>query len=87
MNAIYFSELVGLLGVLLILIVYFLLQIEYITAYSISYSLYNAIGALMIIYSLIYKWNLASFAMEGAWFLLSMYGVYKAWALRSRHKK
>lgn len=84
MTCMTFPDIIGLVGVLLILIVYFLLQIERITAHSIAYSLYNAIGALMIIYSLIYKWNLSSFAMEGTWFLLSLYGLYRALATRSK---
>ena len=71
-------DIIGLLGVLLVLIAYFFLQTKRLAAESMSFSLYNTIGSVMILYSLIHKWNLSAFAMEGAWLLLSMYGVWKA---------
>jgi hypothetical protein len=53
---------------------------------AIPYSLYNTLGALLIVFSLRYKWNLSAFVMEGAWFLLSIYGLYKACKMYKRKK-
>ncbi len=72
-----FPDLVGTIGVIIIIIVYFLLQIGRMRADGFLFSLINALGALMIIYSLMHKWNLASFLMEGTWFIISLFGVVK----------
>ena len=75
----HYPDLIGLLGVILILIAYFLLQTERIRADHMAYSLYNTLGSLMILYSLFAQWNLSAVVMEAAWLILSMYGLYKAY--------
>ncbi|MCD6046918.1 MAG: hypothetical protein K0S08_565 [Gammaproteobacteria bacterium] len=74
-----YPDIIGLLGVLIIIVAYFYLQVGRMQAEQIAYSFLNALGAAMIIFSLIFKWNLSSFVMEGTWFLLSCYGLVKAW--------
>jgi hypothetical protein len=74
-----YPDIIGLLGVLIIIIAYFYLQVGRMQAEQIAYSFLNALGAAMIIFSLIFKWNLSSFVMEGTWFLLSCYGLVKSW--------
>jgi len=71
-------DLIGCIGTIIILITYFLLQIRKLSSEHLSYSLLNAGGALMILMSLMYSWNLAAVAMEIAWILISVYGVYEA---------
>lgn len=73
---------VGLIGVGLILLSYALLQVEKIDPRSIRYSLLNFVGALLILVSLIFSFNLASFIIEIAWLLISAFGLLKAWRLR-----
>jgi hypothetical protein len=80
------TDLIGLIGVFFCLLAYFLLQTERIKSDAIPYSLYNTLGALLIVFSLRYKWNLSAFVMEGAWFLLSIYGLYKACKMYKRKK-
>lgn len=72
-----FIDFIGISGVAVIVIAYTLLQIEKMGAQDLSFSLLNSIGALLIIVSLLYNWNLASFLMEFTWMILSLYGVYK----------
>ncbi len=48
------ADCVGLLGVILIVIAYFLLQIEKIKSEQMSYSVLNGVGAAMILYSLFF---------------------------------
>lgn len=71
-------DLIGCLGTIIILITYFLLQIRKLSSEHLSYSLLNAGGALMILASLMYSWNIAAVAMEGAWIVISLFGAYNA---------
>lgn len=71
------SDLIGIIGVFIIMIVYTLLQLDKMDAKGFWFSSLNGIGALLIIVSLYYDWNLASFLMESAWLLISLYGVIK----------
>lgn len=71
-------DLVGTAGVVSILLAYFLLQTERWSGQSLSYSLVNLIGSVMITISLIYDFNLSSFIIEIAWIAISIYGVVRA---------
>jgi len=73
-------DFLGNIGVILILLSYFLLQINKIKSQSMYYSLMNAIGAFLILVSLYYNFNLSAFIMEFFWLLISLYGL---WQLRS----
>lgn len=69
---------IGLLGVALILIAYGLLQLEKIDPKTVIYSALNFIGALLILVSLYFAFNLASFIIEIAWLAISGFGLWKA---------
>ncbi|MCC6709637.1 MAG: hypothetical protein IT492_18955 [Gammaproteobacteria bacterium] len=71
-------DVVGTGGVVLILVAYFLLQTERWSGQSLSYSLVNLIGSLMITVSLVYDFNLSSFIIEVAWIAISIYGIARA---------
>lgn len=71
-------DLVGTAGVVSILLAYFLLQTERWSGQSLSYSLVNLIGSVMITISLIYDFNLSSFIIEVAWIAISIYGIVRA---------
>jgi paired small multidrug resistance pump len=71
-------DVVGTVGVVLILIAYFLLQTERWSGQSLRYSLVNLVGSLMITVSLIYDFNLSSFIIEVAWIAISIYGMVRA---------
>lgn len=70
-------DFIGILGVFIIILTYFLLQIERISSKSFLYSFSNVFGSLLIIYSLCYNWNLASFLIEFFWILISLYGLWR----------
>ncbi|MEW5833292.1 MAG: hypothetical protein AB1763_10695 [Campylobacterota bacterium] len=76
------TDLIGIFGVVLIVIAYILLQVEKMDARDLSFSLLNAIGALLIIVSLMFDWNLASFLMEFIWLMISFYGILKYFKVR-----
>ncbi|MCJ8299108.1 MAG: hypothetical protein MJK13_09270 [Pseudomonadales bacterium] len=72
-------DFLGNIGVLLVLVVYLALQMEKLSARSVIYSVANIVGAILIMLSLYFKFNLSAFVMEFAWFLISVYGLYRAW--------
>jgi len=77
-------DLAGFIGVVMIVIAYLLLQLDKLPSSSLSYSLLNAAGALLIIISLIFKFNLSAFIVEVFWFLISLLGLTKWFIARKR---
>jgi len=69
-------DFLGNIGVFLILIMYLFLQVKKVSFDSLIYSLLNAIGALLILVSLFYNFNLSAFVIESFWLLISIYGIY-----------
>jgi paired small multidrug resistance pump len=70
-------DLAGNIGVLMMVIAYLLLQLEKLSSSAVSYLLLNAMGALLVILSLIFHFNLSAFLMEVFWLLISLYGLVK----------
>jgi hypothetical protein len=77
-------DLAGFVGVLLIVIAYLLLQLDKLPSSSLSFSLLNAVGSLLITLSLVFKFNLSAFLIEVFWFLISLIGLSKWLAARKR---
>lgn len=73
------SDVVGIVGVVLILSAYLLISTGKWTAVSMIFQSFNFIGAWFILFSLYFHWNLASVVIEIAWILISMLGMYRAW--------
>lgn len=73
------SDSVGLLGTALVVLAYFLLQLERIESGSLSYSLINLVGASCLLFSLCFTFNLASFIIELFWITASLVGLWKYW--------
>jgi hypothetical protein len=71
-------DVVGFIGVLLIVVAYLLLQLDKLPSSSPKYSLLNAGGALLIIVSLIFAFNLSAFIMEVFWLLISLVGLWRS---------
>lgn len=70
-------DLLGNIGVLLMVIAYLLLQLEKLSGSAVSYLLLNAVGAVLVIVSLMFRFNLSAFLMEVFWLLISLYGLAK----------
>jgi asparagine N-glycosylation enzyme membrane subunit Stt3 len=79
-----FADIIGMAGVSCILGSYFLLQASVLQVRDLSYSIINAIGAILILYSLSFHWNTSSVVIEIFWFSISLYGII---AHRIRKKK
>lgn len=78
-------DVVGNLGVVLIVGSYFLVQIGKMSATQISYTAANGIGAAMIMVSLCFNFNLSAFIVELFWLLISVVGMARV--VRERRRK
>ena len=72
-----FHDGVGFSGALCIILAYLLLQAEKLSADGLFYSFTNLLGALLILYSLFYAWNVSAVFIEIVWIGISVYGIYK----------
>jgi len=85
MNPLY-GDIIGISGVLIIVVAYILMQIDRMDPKGFLFSLLNTIGAIFILISLLYDWNLASFVMEVIWLSLSLYGTIKGYKMAKKSK-
>jgi multisubunit Na+/H+ antiporter MnhB subunit len=76
-------DIMGSIGVVLIVLAYAAVQMRKMHSEQLSYSVINLIGAAMILVSLRYNFNLASFIIEVFWILISLWGI----VLWFRHRK
>ena len=70
------GDVVGIVGVVLLLIAYYLLNTHQMSAKSMNYQVLNLFGALFIIFSLCFHWNTASALIEVSWVIISVIGMY-----------
>jgi multisubunit Na+/H+ antiporter MnhB subunit len=77
---------IGIVGVILILIAYLFLSTGRWIPDSFKYQILNFIGAWLILYSLFFHWNVASFTIEVAWIIISVIGVYRAYRFSGKKK-
>ena len=70
-------DLVGNIGVIVLMITYLMLQLNKLRSDGLAYSLLNAVGASLIVVSLLVNFNLSAFIMEAFWVLISFVGIYR----------
>jgi hypothetical protein len=70
-------DIIGTLGVAVIILTYVLLQLERVRSTQLIYSLLNAIGASLILVSLYFDFNLPSVVVEAFWLVISLFGIGK----------
>lgn len=71
-------------GVGCVLVAYFLLQSGRMPATAPAYSWLNIAGSSAILVSLTHAFNLSSFVIQVAWIAISLWGLWRARALRAR---
>ena len=74
---------IGMLGTLLVVLAFFLLQMERTDPKGLSYNLINLCGGILLLVSLCFSFNLASFVMELFWIAASLLGLWKYWQRRA----
>lgn len=83
MNIALLSNIIGMMGVFMVVFAYLMTQIQKWDARDLIYIMFNLVGALFITFSLVFHWNLASFVIEMFWISISLYGLRK---YITRHK-
>ena len=81
-----FYDVLGNIGVFLIILTYLLLQLQKMTSDSLLYSLINALGASLIIISLLFDFNLSAFIVEAFWVIISLIGIVRFYRSRGTQK-
>ena len=70
-------QIIGFIGMLLVVYAYLLLQIKKYTITSFPYQILNLIGAILLLISLFVHFNLGSFVIEVFWIIITLFGMYK----------
>lgn len=70
-------DILGTIGVAIIILTYAFLQIGRIRSEQVTYSLLNAVGASLILISLYFDFNFPSVVVEFFWLLISLFGIGK----------
>ncbi len=73
---------IGMLGTLMVLAAFFLLQAGRLSGTGITYQLLNLLGAGGVLVSLLGKFNVSVFVLELIWVLISAYGIGRSLAAR-----
>ena len=76
-------DILGTLGVAVIILTYAFLQVGRIRSEQVAYSLLNAVGASLILVSLYFDFNFPSVVVEFFWLLISLFGIGKHFVTRS----
>ena len=74
-----YYDVIGLVGVSLILLAYALLQAGRLLHSSLIYSVMNGLGAGLILCSLYFDFNLSAALIESAWLIISLFGMARWW--------
>ena len=72
-----FADYIGMAGTAMLILAFFLLQAETIKSDDYSYLYMNAVAAALILFSLCFHYNLASFVIEIFWIAISVFGIWK----------
>ena len=70
-------DVLGTIGVAVIILTYALLQLDRIRSEQLLYSILNAVGAALILVSLYFDFNFPSAVVESFWLLISLFGIGK----------
>lgn len=76
-------DLVGNIGVVILIITFLMLQLNKLPSDGLAYSVLNAIGASLIVVSLLFDFNLSALLMEVFWVLISFVGIYRYFRLKA----
>lgn len=76
-------DFVGNVGVVVLVITYLMLQLGRLRSDGLAYSVFNALGAGLIVVSLLYKFNLSALIIEVFWVLISFLGIYRYFRLKA----
>ncbi len=73
---------IGSFGALIVVAAYFATQMRVINSEDLAFPLVNLIGSVLIVFSLLQNFNLASMLIEGFWIIISVIGIIQYYRLR-----
>lgn len=79
------SNFLGILGVILVVWAYFASLYDLWKVHDLSYLLFNFFGSWLLIISLIYHWNAASFMIEIVWLAITSFGIFKYFFIKPKN--
>ena len=82
-----FPDAAGLVGVLLVLLAYAGAQVGRLEPRDGPSLVMNLAGAGLILWSLMFRFNLASFLMEASWGAVALYGLVRLIVSRRRARR
>lgn len=82
MNTALLADIIGMCGTFLVVLAFFLIQLEKTDPKGLVYNLMNLVGAILLLISLCINFNLASFVIEVFWIAASLVGLYKLFTRR-----
>ncbi|MFC3034777.1 hypothetical protein ACFOEE_19915 [Pseudoalteromonas fenneropenaei] len=75
-------DIIGMTGTFLVVGAFFLLQLNKVKPTGLVYNIMNLTGAILLLISLCYNFNLASFVIELFWIAASLIGLFKFYQAR-----
>ncbi|MEO1109516.1 MAG: hypothetical protein AAFX90_16505 [Pseudomonadota bacterium] len=73
---------IGSFGALFVVAAYFATQMRYMNSEDLAFPVVNLLGSVLIVYSLLQNFNLASMLIEGFWIIISVIGIIQHFRLR-----
>lgn len=86
MNPIIF-DVIGMAGTFLVVGAFFLMQIGKVDPKGFQYNYMNLAGAILLLISLTFNFNLASFVIEVFWIAASLIGIFNCYKLKQKTLK
>jgi hypothetical protein len=77
---VHWYDVLGLVGVALIAGAYLAIQAGWILSTRLLYSVWNGAGALFVLVSLVFDFNLPAFVVEVFWLAISVLGAWRWWS-------
>lgn len=71
------AQTIGLIGVAIQLVAYWLLASSRLSNNDIRYPIINIVGTSCIVFSVLYQWNLPSFVSQVVWITISLIGLVR----------
>lgn len=78
------ANIIGMIGTLLVVGSYFLMQLNKLDPKDLLFNFINLVGAIFLLLSLLVHFNLASFVIEVFWIAASIIGIYNYWRKKSQ---
>ncbi len=78
------ANIIGMIGTLMVVGSYFLMQVNKLDPKGLRFNFINLLGAIFLLLSLLVHFNLASFVIEIFWIAASIIGIYNHWRKKSQ---